>query len=146
MGAFPFAKLAPAVSENDENDPFVRACALAAKGEHWTHAAQRHLREMRRLNNAKFTFQVCLVALLGAFVASFFSGFTWCVLVLLVAFAAGPIVAKDLHTVAYTQAKPYIDLVKEKVGLAKAKVSEAAAKVDAAASSSTSSASNKKTD
>ena len=73
------------------------------------------------------------MALLAAFVASFFSGFTWCVLVLLVAFAVGPIMAKDLHVVAFTHAKPYIDLAKEKIGMVKGKVDAATAKVDAAA-------------
>ena len=130
LGAFPFAKLAPAPSENDENDPFVRACALAAKAEHSTRDAARHLRELRRLNNAKFTFQICLVALIGAFVASFLSGFTWCLLALIVAFAVPPAVAKDLHSVAYAAAEPHLNTVKAKLGMAQKKVAEAAAKVD----------------
>jgi hypothetical protein len=115
VGPLPFAKFVAGKYENSEADPFVRACAVLALVEHKGRGYWQDMRELRRINNVKFTFQVCFAALIGAFVCSYVSGFTFFALALIAIFAVPPIIVRQLHLQAYKVAKPHIDQIMSKV-------------------------------
>jgi threonine/homoserine efflux transporter RhtA len=131
-GPLPFAKFVAGKYDNSEADPFVRLAALAATVESKLRGYWQDMRELRRLNNVKFTFQVCFAALVGALVCSYVSGFTLTALALLAVFVVPPVVVKKIHLQAWAaiepHAKPLIAKAQALIGGAKAAAAPADAK------------------
>lgn len=123
VGPVPFAKFVAGKYENSEADPFVRLCALLATAEHKARGYWQDMTELRRLNNVKFTFQVCFASLVGALVCSYVSGFTFIALALLGVFVVPPVIVRKVHLQAWAaiepHAKPLIAKAKGLIGGAK---------------------------
>jgi hypothetical protein len=131
-GPLPFAKFVAGKYDNSEADPFVRLCSLVALVESKAHGYWQDMRELRRLNNVKFTFQVCFASLIGALFCSYVSGFTLVALSLLAVFVVPPVIVRKLHLQAWAavepHAKPLIAKVQGLIGGAKAAAPAADAK------------------
>jgi len=132
-GPLPFAKFVGAKYDDSEADPFVRACRFAAYVEGKACRYWQDMREFRRLNNVKFTFQVGIVSFIGAVICSYVSDFTFVALALVAVFAVPPIVTKELHLQALMLAKPHVELLKSKATALIAKATGAASSAGATA-------------